>query len=86
MTVEREEPFRRVILSRGVSFWAVSAIGLLAAATNAAASPLYRGYRAGTRCSLYRRLTLPLGAGAGALAELADDAIANVALRRPGAR
>jgi hypothetical protein len=41
MTVDREKPFRRAILS-GVSFWAVAAIGLLAAATNAAASPLSR--------------------------------------------
>ena len=45
MTVDREKPFRRAILSRGVSFWAVAAIGLLAAATNAAASPLYRVYQ-----------------------------------------
>jgi hypothetical protein len=28
-----------------VSFWAVPAIGVLAAATNAAASPLYRAYQ-----------------------------------------
>jgi hypothetical protein len=41
MTVDREKPFRRAILS-SVSFWAVAAIGLLAAATNAAAPPLYR--------------------------------------------
>jgi hypothetical protein len=33
------------MLSRGVSFWAVAAIGLLAAATNAASSPLYRVYQ-----------------------------------------
>jgi predicted MFS family arabinose efflux permease len=45
MTVNREKPFRRAALSRGVSFWAVAAIGLLAAATNAAASPLYRVYQ-----------------------------------------
>jgi hypothetical protein len=45
MTVNREKPVRRAILSRGVSFWAVAAIGLLAAATNAAASPLYRVYQ-----------------------------------------
>lgn len=45
MTVNREKPLRRAILSRGVSFWAVAAIGLLAAATNAAASPLYRVYQ-----------------------------------------
>jgi hypothetical protein len=44
-TEVREKPFRRAILSRGVSFWAVAAIGLLAAATNAAASPLYRVYQ-----------------------------------------
>ena len=41
----REQPFRRAILSRGVSFWAVAAVGLLAAATNAAASPLYWVYQ-----------------------------------------
>jgi predicted MFS family arabinose efflux permease len=41
----REKPLRRGILSRGVSFWAVAAIGVLAAATNAAASPLYRVYQ-----------------------------------------
>src|SRR5690349_5078570 len=35
----------RATLSRGVSFWAVAAIGLLAAATNAASSPLYRIYQ-----------------------------------------
>src|SRR5436305_9726374 len=45
MTVDLEKPFRRAILSRSVSFWAVAAIGLLAAATNAAASPLYRVYQ-----------------------------------------
>jgi MFS family permease len=45
MTVNREKPFRRATLSRGVSFWAVAAIGLLAAATNAAESPLYRVYQ-----------------------------------------
>jgi predicted MFS family arabinose efflux permease len=44
-TEASEKPFRRAILSRGVSFWAVAAIGLLAAATNAAASPLYRVYQ-----------------------------------------
>jgi hypothetical protein len=42
MTVDRAKPFRRAILSSGVSFWAVAATGLLAAATNAAASPLPR--------------------------------------------
>src|SRR4051794_27473606 len=41
----RENPFRRAMLSRAVSFWAVAAIGLLAAATNAASSPLYRVYQ-----------------------------------------
>ena len=41
----RAGPFGRAILSRGVSFWAVAAIGLLASATNAAASPLYRLYQ-----------------------------------------
>jgi hypothetical protein len=40
-----EKSLRRAILSAGVSFWAVAAIGLLAAATNAAASPLYRLYQ-----------------------------------------
>jgi predicted MFS family arabinose efflux permease len=40
-----EKPFRRTILSRGVSFWAAAAIALLAFATNAAASPLYRVYQ-----------------------------------------
>ena len=30
MKVNREKPFRRAILSRGASFWAVAAIGLLA--------------------------------------------------------
>ena len=45
MTVDREKPFRRAILSSGVSFWAVAATGLLAAATNAAASLLSRVYQ-----------------------------------------
>jgi hypothetical protein len=44
MTVDREKPFRRAILSMG-RFWAVAAIGLLAAATNATASPLRRVYQ-----------------------------------------
>jgi MFS family permease len=44
-TEDGEKPFRRAILSRSASFWAVAAIGLLAAATNAAASPLYRVYQ-----------------------------------------
>src|SRR5436190_6102818 len=44
-TEVREKPFRRAILSRGVSFWAVAAIALLAFASNAAASPLYRVYQ-----------------------------------------
>lgn len=38
-------PVRRAILSSRASFWAVAAIGLLAAATNAAASPLYGVYQ-----------------------------------------
>src|SRR3954453_18285051 len=45
-TEVREKPFRRATLSRAVSFWAVAAVGLLAAATNAASSPLYRLYQA----------------------------------------
>ena len=40
-----EKLFRRAIRSRGVSFWTVAAIGLLAFAANAAASPLYRVYQ-----------------------------------------
>src|SRR3954464_4281725 len=44
-TEVREKPFRRARLSRAGSFWAVAAIGLLAAATNAASSPLYRIYQ-----------------------------------------
>src|SRR3954453_17166262 len=44
-TEVRETPFRRPTLSRAVSFWAVAAVGLLAAATNAASSPLYRLYQ-----------------------------------------
>ena len=44
-TEVREKPFRRAALSRAVSFWAVAAVGLLAAATNAASSPLYRLYQ-----------------------------------------
>jgi MFS family permease len=46
-----EKPFRRATLSRAVSFWAVAAIGLLAAATNAASSPLYRVYQGQFRFS-----------------------------------
>ncbi len=38
-------PVRRAILSSCASFWAVAAIGLVAAATNAAASPLYGVYQ-----------------------------------------
>jgi MFS family permease len=45
-TEVRKKRLRRAKLSPAVSFWAVAAVGLLAAATNAASSPLYRLYQA----------------------------------------